>query len=119
MRGAEILSGEEMLSAEEFAPLIGTIRVAVNAKRQDHQALGLEGAKRGFRFPECQVVVDGKPFSALPELFERLGGSPWAVYRFLVQHHPELNGQTAREALARGRSAEVVEVAESVIRAAS
>ncbi len=118
-RVADILSGKEMLSADEFALLIGTSRVTVNAKRQSHQVLGLEGAKRGFRFPEWQVGDDGKPFAALPELFDRLGGSPWAVYRFLVQHHPELNGLSGREALARGRSAEVMEVAESVLRAAS
>jgi ribulose kinase len=108
-----------MLSAEKFAELIGTSRVTVNAKRQNHQVLGLEGAKRGFRFPAWQVGEDGKPFSALPELFDHLGGSSWAVYRFLLQHHPELDGLTGREALYQGRMAEVLEVAESVVRAAS
>lgn len=118
-RVAEILSGDDMLSAGEFAELIGTSRVTVNAKRQNHQVLALEGAKRGFRFPSWQVGEDGKPFSLLPELFDRLGGNPWAVYRFLVQHHPELDGLTGREALHRGRSAEVLEAAESAVRAAS
>lgn len=118
-RVADILSGPDMLSAEEFADLIGTSRVTVNAKRQNHQVLGLEGAKRGFRFPKWQIGEDGKPFSALPGLFDRLGGSSWAVYRFLVQHHPELDGLTGREALSRGRTAEALEVAESVVRAAS
>lgn len=118
-RVAEILSGDDMLSAEKFAELIGTSRVTVNAKRQNRQVLALEGAKRGFRFPNWQVGEDGKPFSVLPKLFDRLGGNPWAVYRFLVQHHPELDGLTGREALYRGRSAEVLEVAESAVRAAS
>jgi hypothetical protein len=118
-RVADILSGPDMLSAEEFADLIGTSRVTVNAKRQDHQVLGLEGAKRGFRFPRWQIGEDGKPFPAVRELFDRLGGSSWAVYRFLVQHHPELDGLTGREALSRGRTAEVLEVAESVLRTAS
>jgi hypothetical protein len=118
-RVADILSGADMLSAEEFADLIGTSRVTVNAKRQNHQVLGLEGAKRGFRFPKWQINEDGKPFSALPELFDRLGGSSWAVYRFLVQHHPELGGLTGREALSGGHAAEALEVAESVVRAAS
>ncbi len=119
IRVAEILSSGDMLSADEFAALIGTSRVTVNAKRQNHQVLGLEGAKRGYRFPEWQVDEDGKPFAALPDLFDRLGGSPWAVYRFLVQHHPELNGMTGREALQRGRSDEAIEAAESVVRAFS
>ncbi len=117
-RVADILNGADMLSAEKFADLIGTSRVTVNAKRQRHQVLGLEGAKRGFRFPEWQIGEDGKPFSVLPELLDRLGGSSWAVYRFLVQHHPELGGLTGREALYRGRTAEALEVAESVVRAA-
>jgi hypothetical protein len=116
-RVAEILSGDDMLSADEFAELIGTSRVTVNAKRQKRQILALEGAKRGYRFPAWQVGNDGKPFAALPELFEKLGGSPWAVYRFLVQHHPELDGMAGRDALRRGRTDEVIETAESVTRA--
>ena len=119
IRVSEILSGDDMLSADKFAALIGTSRVTVNAKRQNCQILGLEGAKRGFKFPEWQVGEDGKPFAALPELFDRLGGSSWAVYRFLVQHHPELDGMTGREALQRGRSNKAVEAAESVARAFS
>jgi len=118
-RIAEILNGDDMLSVEEFARLIGTSRVTVNTKRQNHQVLGLEGARRGFRFPKWQIGEDGKPFAALPKLFDRLGGSSWAVYRFLVQHHPELDGLSGREALARGRAAEALEAAESTIRAAS
>jgi hypothetical protein len=118
-RIAEILKGDDMLTVEEFAHLIGTSRVTVNAKRKNHQVLGLEGARRGFRFPKWQIGEDGKPFAALPKLFDCLGGSSWAVYRFLVQHHPELDGLSGREALARGRAAEALEAAESAVRAAS
>lgn len=114
MRAAEILSGADMLSAEQFAELIGTSRVTVNAKRQSNLVLGLDGAKRGFRFPDWQIGEDGKPFAGLPGLFERLGGGPWAVYRFLIQHHPELDGLTGREALRRGKSRQALEVAESI-----
>jgi hypothetical protein len=78
--------------------------------------LGLEGAKRGFRFPRWQLGPDGKPFRVLPTLFERLGDDPWAVYRFLVQHHPELEGLTGREALERGESKQAIDAAESVAR---
>ena len=55
----------------------------------------------------CQV-------SAPRQLFERFGDSPWAVYRFLVQSHPELDGETGRDALRKGRTADVIEAAESV-----
>ena len=104
VRAATILAGDDMLSADQFAELLGTTRMTVNTKRQNHQVLGLEGAKRGFRFPAWQVDEDGKPFAALPRLFERLGGGPWSVYRFLVQPHPELDGMTGREALRRGKT---------------
>lgn len=103
-----------MLSADQFAELLGTTRMTVNTKRQSHQVLGLDGAKRGFRFPAWQVGEDGTPFAALPQLFERLGSGPWSVYRFLVQSHPELDGITGLEALRRGKTDEVLAVADSI-----
>jgi hypothetical protein len=118
-RVAEIVAEKNMLSADEMAQLLGTTRMTVNTKRRNHQLLGLEGAKRGYRFPQWQIGADGKPFEALPALFDRLGGSPWAVYRFLVQRHAELGGLTGREALAKGRSAQTIEAAESVVNAFS
>jgi hypothetical protein len=113
-RVAEILAEKDMLSADEMARLLGASRMTVNTKRRNHQLLGLQGAKRGYRFPQWQIGEDGKPFNALPALFHLLGDSPWAVYRFLVQHHAELGGLTGREALAKGRSTEAIEAAESV-----
>jgi hypothetical protein len=117
LRVAEILSGSEMLSADAFAARLGTTRATVTAWRHKNQVLGLQGATRGFRFPEWQVGPDGKPFRALPQLFDRLGGDTWDVYRFLVQHHPELGGMTGKEALQKGHVKEVVEAAESVAQA--
>jgi hypothetical protein len=111
---AQILASDDMLSADQFAQLLGTSRVTINTKRQNHQVLGLDGAKRGFRFPAWQVDENGKPFSALPALFERLGGGPWSVYRFLVQSHPEMDGLTGREALRSGKVAQALEVADSI-----
>jgi hypothetical protein len=113
-RVAEILSDPDMLSADNLARLLGTTRATINTKRQNRQLLALEGATRGFRFPSWQIGEDGKPFAALPTLFDRLGDSPWAVYRFLVQSHPELDGETGRDALRKGRTADVIEAAESV-----
>jgi hypothetical protein len=114
VRAATILAGDDMLSADQFAALLGISRMTVNTRRQNHQVLGLDGAKRGFRFPAWQVGEDGKPFAALPRLFERLGGGPWSVYRFLVQSHPELDGMTGREALRRGKANEALSVADSI-----
>ena len=113
LRAADILGGEDMLSADAFAQLLGTSRVTVNTKRQSGQVLGLDGAKRGFRFPIWQLDAEGKPYAELSALHERLGGH-WAVYRFLVQPHGELSGLTGREALERGRGKAALEAAESV-----
>jgi hypothetical protein len=113
LRAAEILGGDDMLSAEAFARMLGTTRVTVNSKRQSGQVLGLDGAKRGFRFPVWQLDAEGKPYAELAALHERLGG-PWAVYRFLVQPHGELDGLTGREALERRRVKAALEVAESI-----
>jgi hypothetical protein len=113
LRAADILSSEDMLSAEDFAKLLGTTRVTVNTKRQSGQILGLDGAKRGFRFPTWQLNPDGKPFAELSALHDLLGG-PWAVYRFLVQANGELKGLTGRQALEQGKSRAVLAAAESV-----
>jgi DNA-binding CsgD family transcriptional regulator len=113
IRAAEILGGEDMLSAKALAERLGTSRVTVNTKRQNGQLLGLDGAKRGFRFPVWQLDAEDRPRPELPALHERLGG-PWAVYRFLVQPHGELDGLTGREALERGMGKAVLSAAESI-----
>ena len=113
-RTSEILKGEEMLSAEAFGELIGVTRVTVNSRRQKHELLGLDAAKRGYRFPDWQLDQNGKPFAALPKLFEVLGDEPWMVFRFLVQRHAALGGVTAKDALRRGHSEAVIGVAEGL-----
>ncbi|MER9344504.1 XRE family transcriptional regulator [Mesorhizobium sp. M0601] len=115
-RVAEIVAGEDMLSAEAFAKLLGTSRVTVNAKRQSGQVLGIDGAKRGFRFPVWQLDKDGRPFGALPALHAMLGNSAWAVYRFLVSRHGALDGRTGLRALQQGDDASVLAAAEGVAR---
>lgn len=116
IRAAQILDGSEMLSADELAERLGVSRVTVNARRQRHELLGLDGAKRGFRFPDWQVDDDGNAIKILPQLFELLGSSPWGVYRFLTQRHAALNGVTAHEALKRGETDSVLDAAESLAR---
>jgi hypothetical protein len=62
LRAADILSSEDMLSAEDFAKLLGTTRVTVNTKRQSGQILGLDGAKRGgVVFRRGSSISTGKP----------------------------------------------------------
>jgi hypothetical protein len=112
-RAVEILSGREMLSTAEFAKFIGVSREAVRGKHQRREVLGLHGAKRGLRFPKWQVTPNGKLLPGLPKLFKLLGGDSWTVYRFLIQHHPALGGDTALSALLRGKVDKVLGVAEN------
>lgn len=113
-RVADILKGEDMLSADAFAGEIGATRETVNNKRKRHEILGLEGPKRGIRFPKWQLSRSGDLLPRLPELFEALGGHPWAVYRFLLTKHPELDGKRALDALRAGRAEDVIETARSM-----
>ncbi len=78
LRAAEILGGDDMMSADAFAKVLGTPPVTVNTKRQSGQVLGLSGAKRGFRFPVWQLNMEGRPYPELPVLHQRLGG-PWGL----------------------------------------
>jgi hypothetical protein len=73
---AELLSGPEMLSSDEIAGSLGLSREAVHRKRRRGELLGIEGAKRGVRFPAWQLGPDG-PACRCP----RCGPCtrPWAV----------------------------------------
>src|ERR1039458_183153 len=114
VRVAEILKSPEMLSAREFGPLVGMSHETVNQKRKVGEVLGLQGATRGFRFPGWQVTPEGLPLPGLKTLFETLGGDPWTVYRFLLQQHNELAGESALDALKAGRVETVTGVARNV-----
>ncbi|PKA45040.1 XRE family transcriptional regulator [Rhizobium sullae] len=114
-RVAQIVAEDDMLGAEAFADLLGVSRVTVNTKRQHGQVLGLDGAKRGFRFPAWQLDRYGRPYAALPKLQEILGGA-WAVYRFLITPHGSLDGRTGLDALKRGRDEDVIAAAEGIAR---
>ena len=118
VRVAQILNSPDMLSADAFADEIGATRETVHKKRRRHEVLGLEGPKRGVRFPKWQVSGSGELIPSLPELFEALGDHPWSVYRFLLEEHSELAGRTGLEALRAGQVADVLAAAESAGRGA-
>lgn len=118
-RGAEtvatILAGEDMLNSVDFAKLLGLSVTAVHDKMKRHEVLGLEGAKRGVKFPRWQIGRNGRLPTELPLLFEQLGNEPWSVYRFLVQRHPELDGARGHEALREGRGAALLDLVADVV----
>jgi hypothetical protein len=75
----------------------------VRLKRERHEILGLQSAKRGIPYPGWRVLPERQLLPALPRLFALLGDDPWRLFRFLRQHHCEFGGRRALEALRRGR----------------
>nr|WP_294502362.1 hypothetical protein [uncultured Rhodopila sp.] len=110
-----LLADPDMLSSAQMGLRLGMSAEGVRRKRQRHELLGLELAKRGIRYPAWQVLENGRLLPGLPRLFEILGGGPWTIYRFLLQHHPELNGGRAIDALRRGRVDTVIGIAENIV----
>lgn len=110
----EILRNEDMLTADAFATMIGATRETVHKKRHRHEVLGLEGPKRGVRFPDWQVSRSGDLLPGLPKLFQALGGHPWTVYRFLLQSHSELDGRRGLDVLREGNLERAISAAKAI-----
>jgi hypothetical protein len=117
-RIADILKAPDMLSARKFDDLIDLSHETVNQKRKSGEVLGLEGAKRGVRYPQWQVTANGGLLPGLKALSDAVDGETWTVYRLLVQHHGELGGATGLEALKARRLDEVLGVARNVAQGA-
>ena len=109
----ELLAAPEMLSTAGIANLLGMSEEGVRLKRKRHEILGLEFAKRGIRYPAWQVLEGRQLVPALPRLFEMLGDDPWRLFRFLQQHHGELGGDRALDALRHGKVNGVLAAAEN------
>ncbi|PAK77457.1 DUF2384 domain-containing protein [Acetobacter fabarum] len=104
-----------MLTGEVFAHRLGLTVSALHDLEQAHAVLVLPGsAPREARYPVWQIDATGQPLPVLSTLFDALGDSGWTIYRFLMQSHPELAGQTALEALRDGRASLVVRLAHSI-----
>ena len=112
---AEILKGDDMLTASEFGALIGASHETVNVKRRRGEVLGLQAATRAVRYPAWQVTETGQLLPGLSSLFDMLGQQPWTVYRFLRSAHAELDGRTALDALKAGEEKAVLDVARNQV----
>lgn len=114
-RASEILTSPDIVTAREFGALIGASHETVNQKlRRPGEILALEGATRGLRYPIWQVIEDGRPLPGLADLFRILGGESWTVYRFLIERHGELDGETGLQALKRNRVGHVLAAARNI-----
>lgn len=114
-RIAELFKSPDMLSEQEFGSLVGASRETLAKWHAGGEVVALDGAGLEPRYPKWQITDDGCLLPGLKTIAEELG-SPWVVYRFLLQNHPELKGKTALECLKAGRVAEVVAVATAIAR---
>jgi hypothetical protein len=110
----DLLADHDMLSTAEMARRLHMSEEGVRLKRKRHEVLGLELAKRGIRYPAWQVLEHHQLLPGLPRLFDILGGDPWTIYRILLQHHAELGGARALDALRQGRIDAVIAAAENI-----
>ena len=110
----KLFDDPEMLNSEAMARRLGITRETVNAMRHDGRLLGLEGARRGIRYPVWQLDSNGHLLKIMPALLKELSDA-WAVYRFLLQHHPEFDGATGLDAARdRNREGGVLQLARSL-----
>ena len=109
-----LFADPDMLSTAEMAKRLGMSEEGVRLKRKRHEVLGLELAKRGIRYPAWQITENQQLLPTLPRLFHILGDSPWTIYRFLLQHHAELEGVRGLDALQRGQIDGVIAAAETI-----
>ncbi|WP_299439391.1 hypothetical protein [uncultured Rhodospira sp.] len=115
-----MLSETTYLSGEDFAARIGLTRQALDKRRKAGTVLGLQGEKRGVRYPVWQLEnSEGQPVyvlpalkETLPALLESLGG-PWSVHTFLTTSWPQVGGRTGLDLLREGAGAEALELARS------
>jgi len=109
----QLLGDPKMLSTADMAQRLGMSDEGIRLKRKRHEVLGLEFARRGIRYPSWQLLENLQLLPSLPRLFSILGDSPWTVYRFLLQRHPELDGARAVDTLKGGRIDAVLAAAEN------
>jgi hypothetical protein len=104
------LQGAEMLSSDNAAALIGITREALRKRRAAGTALGLEGGKRGVRYPAWQFDDNVLPYlPAILAVFRQR--DDWGKYLFFTQPEPLLGGQSPLDALHNGQGQEVVRIA--------
>ncbi len=106
---ANFLDQSHMLTAEDFSTLLHVSRETINQWRKAGKVIGVQGAKRGFRFPNWQISDRGQPYAAIERILNELDGDHWAAWRFLEERVPEV-GEIGFQALAAGKEAALLRV---------
>lgn len=110
----QLLAEPSMLELGAFAARAKMTEDEVKDRWIRREVLAISDQNGRPRFPEWQLSPEGRLPPAIGTLFAILEGE-WAVYRFLTQHHNELDGQTGLEAIVSGRSDEAIETAQGIV----
>lgn len=110
---SKIFAEPSMLELEEFAARSRMTKGEVEGLCRQGELLVLEDRRGTSKLPEWQLGPDGRPLPAIRHLLAILEDK-WAVYRFLMQHHPELDGQTGLDAIRAGKSVQAIATAQSL-----
>jgi hypothetical protein len=106
------LEAEDMLTTDQAAQYAGTTRVTINAWIAKGRAIGLTQTKRGFKLPRWQFEpAVWQVIQPLSQALQTKDG--WALLSFLETPHGGLDGTTPRQALERGQSERVLQLAQS------
>lgn len=95
---ASILEQPDMLTGEEIALRMGMSRQAVHKAAMANKLFAVEGAKRGFRYPDWQLDETGVRRKGLQEVLDRVGNG-WEAWRFFAA---SADGATNRDRLRSG-----------------
>jgi hypothetical protein len=101
------------LSSDEIAKRLNTNRETIKQWRAAGRLLGVEGAKRGVRYPVAQVGKNLAPLEGIKEVLEAMGGDAWEAWRFLAGEIDELEGKTGFDVLRSGGMDDLLEVIEA------
>src|SRR5687768_9122706 len=103
----------DTLSSDEIAVRLNTNRETIKQWRAAGRLIGVEGAKRGVRYPAAQVGPNFAPLTGIHEVLKALDGDHWEAWRFLADEIDELDGTTGFDALRAGRLQEAIEILEA------
>jgi hypothetical protein len=103
----------ETLSSDEIAARLDTNRETIKRWRTAGRLIGVEGAKRGVRYPAAQLGPNLAPLKGIQEVLELLDGDHWEAWRFLADEIDELDEMTGFDALRDDRLQEVLAVLEA------
>jgi hypothetical protein len=107
----QVIDLAKTLSSDEIAEKLHATRETINAWRKAGKLLGVEGAKRGVRYPLDQLGPNYAPLP-LEDIIQALDSDHWAAWRFLAGPVHELGGRTGFELLRLGKLKELMSVLE-------